>query len=273
MGQQQIFLFSCFFFFLSGVLCYHSYPILRPISYNFSPIRRPFSSHSSTLSASRLLDSTIATTTTDRELLEFIETLPQSFQLRDIQGCWQVKRTLLEPQWKKYSNIFGVLGNIRFRLKAFLDNIENISKEEKNSNVAITTTALSNRNFQIFKDDKFINLSEYWGSSFYATAAGSYQVVQKEKKSNFIPQAWNNNDKKPPLQLTARVSRVDIHLRGFQFKLNIQGDGIVNALYCKNNLRIFRNEDGAIAIQEFCPDGIPVEYASLFDLYFQEQKQ
>jgi len=249
--------------------------ILRSSSYSWSQPCSCSSLSSSKVKVSLLSSASLGSTlgldviesTSDEELLEIIEFLPPSFQMKNIQGCWQVKRTLLEPQWTKYSKALE-LTKFNFLNK----------KRDKNKTLGEkrTTTTKSNqkqnRNFQIFKEEKFINLSEYWGSSFYATAAGTYTIVEKQKETSPFSQASNKKKKmkSPPLQLIARVTRVDVHLWGFRLKLNIQGNGIVNALYCKNDLRVFRNEDGAIAIQELCRDGIPEEYTSLFDIYFKE---
>ena len=176
------------------------------------------------------LNKDLIKTASETELLSIIETLPSNFKKSDINGCWKVIKTIKSPEWTKYSNVLS-LGQ-------------------------------SNRNFQIFdgKTNNFINLSEYYGSRFYATASGTYS-----------PRSSSSSGSK----IDARVDRIDINVFGLKFKLNVSGDGVVNALHCTSGsssgsgrIRVFQNEDGAIAIQESYP--LPTEYSSLFDSLFNE---
>ena len=179
------------------------------------------------------LNNNFIKTASEDKLLSIIETLPPNFKKSDVNGCWKVLRTINSPNWTKYSNFLGVGQN--------------------------------NRNFQIFDETtgNFINLSEYYGSKFYATASGTYSPRNGRSRSS------SSSSKR--FLLDARVSRVDINVFGLKIKLNVSGDGVVNALHCtgssrSSRVRVFENEDGAVAIQERC--SLPLEYSSLFDTLF-----
>jgi hypothetical protein len=145
---------------------------------------------------------------------------------KTLAGTWQVRDTVGKPNWQLYS--------------------EKLSFGQQ-----------KNRNFQIFGGTdsarRFVNLSEYAGSSIYATAVGTYSFLPPEKEK---AKAEANKNK-----AKATVTGVQLHFGKFVLKLNVKGDGIVNVLFNDGDIRILQGEDGARAIQQKVE--IPLEYINL----------
>ena len=138
---------------------------------------------------------------------------------RDLSGCLQVLSTSIgakEPAWTQYSKLLGALSQSR------------------------------NRNFQFFSkgNDKFMNLSEYVGSTFFATASGTYKQIGK-------------------LEFAAKVNRIDLHFWKGKFKLrfSVDGEGVVKLIFDDNDIRVLVNEDAAYAAQKYVK--APKEYMAM----------
>jgi hypothetical protein len=153
-----------------------------------------------------------------------------------LKGSWQVITTITgpkgTPQWSKYSTFVTAITKSLF-------------KENYN-----------NKNFQIFDEYKskpessFINLSEYYGKNFYATASGYCLLRDNKENDNF------------PIYYNAYVNNITINLLGkYRLTFPVEGKGQIKILYSDDDIRIVENEDGAKAIQKKVPT--PADYYSL----------
>jgi len=135
-----------------------------------------------------------------------------------VSGCWRVVETRGEPEWTKYSGVI-------FRLLKAIG----VREGESNNNYQIFSSSPSKRTF--------VNLSEYLGSSFYATASGDYQILSDS-------------------EIKAMVDRISIHFdfgregSKLSWNISVKGEGLVSVLHLDDKLRVFTNEDGASVLQE-----------------------
>ena len=155
-------------------------------------------------------------------------------QSKKLTGCLQVIDTSGEPAWTKYSNILGIIGK------------------------------KTNRSFQIFgSGNNFINLSEYLGPRFYATASG--KIEQSKDDSNVFEARVTRIEvaiKKALTTTTTSSSSSSSSSSNEEWVLgfNVDGKGVINIVKDDGKVRIVENEAGARATQQYVP--LPFEYES-----------
>jgi hypothetical protein len=128
-----------------------------------------------------------------------------------VAGCWKVVKfdESAAPAWTKYSNVLSVFSSTR------------------------------NRNFQIFSSNgSFVNLSEYNGDAFFATASGDYVINKADKR------------------VIATVKSVKLNSGNrVLLTLPVTGQGLVRILYADDKFRVLGNEKDALVLQTkvLCP--------------------
>lgn len=160
-------------------------------------------------------------------------------------GTWQVATTIPGPKgppiWVKYSK-----------------SIAQVTAPILGSKIS------ANRNFQIFDETKqgiteFINLSEYVGTSVFATAGGRCsQILENDEQCQDSFSLFD-----------AQVADISFYLRSpteSPLVLNINGSGSFKVLYTDDELRIVENEDKARAVQRKVP--LPTEYQDIVSRKF-----
>ena len=136
-------------------------------------------------------------------------------------GCWQVGAINGLPSWQKYAKILTLL-------------------KPKN---------IQNRNFQFFSSNgSFSNVSEYFGSDFFAFTEGTYSFQEET-------QAFGSSSR---LQLNATVNRIVVSVLGASFAVRVSGRGLVAVLYGDAVKRVVESEQGVQALQIKVP--FPREY-------------
>lgn len=122
-----------------------------------------------------------------------------------VSGCWQVVKfdETAAPAWTRYSKALSMLSKTQ------------------------------NRNFQIFSTNgSFVNLSEYNGEKFFATASGDYTINKTEKR------------------VVANVKSVKLIVGDrVLLTLPVTGQGLVRILYADDKFRVFGNENDALVLQ------------------------
>jgi hypothetical protein len=158
---------------------------------------------------------------------------PASLSLREnISGCWEVVASTGQPNWTKYSNVFG-------------------SSFQK-------VTGTKNRNFQYFSRNScsFVNLSEYFGPIFFAMTEGTFALSTQPTPG----------DDPAAEVLLAKVGAVVVVAGGVRLRLPVRGSGEVRVRYRDPGQRVLLNEDGAAVLQLLLPTP-PAPYLAIMNDY------
>jgi len=173
-----------------------------------------------------------------------------------LSGAYKVLATLgggankqQEPAWRKYAQLLS-------------------TNKTNNKQKGEAASESSNSNYQIFssKSNDFLNLSEYNGDAFFATASGTVAKLPNTPSSSSAAASSSLSSSSKRERFLATVNAVSIYINMFgkQRRLvipGVKGTGYINVLYDDGDLRIVENEAQARAVQKRVE--VPAAYKDL----------